>query len=203
VLLACTAAVVVVMWTVVLPQRSLSLHGFGERVGHPTGETTTFTDRSIVGALAYALAQVTDGTADDFWARTGDGHAYGSLTLHLPGGRAQTVAVDVIDLTSGRTGLAPCHAGTGCTITSLGDGQTLAVHVQRRGIAAVATDDSRHLHVDVQALGRLLSPDQVGAVARAGWWADGTPRSIVSASRWLRVHRVEVGYAVNRTGEAR
>lgn len=195
--LALIVAVVVVMSTLVLPRRAVELGSFADSVGGPGATTSAFSDRSIVGALAYGLAGVTSGRVDDFWARIDDGEATGLLTLHLPHGRRGTVSVDVVDTDSGRSDLAPCRPGPRCTVTTLSSGATLTVSTPRHpvGPVAVLTDPARHLQVHVQAPGRLLTAGQVSAVASAGWWATGAPRGIAAASRWLKVGHMQVAIA--------
>jgi hypothetical protein len=195
--LAAIVAVVVVMGTLVLPRRAVELGSFAGSVGRPGAATSVFGDRSIVAALAYGLAGVTSGRVDDFWARTDDGQALGTLTLHRPGHRPQVISVDVADTDRGSSGLAPCPPGPRCTVTMLPSGAMLAVSTRRHptAVAAVLTDRAHHLHVDVQALGTLLTTDQVAAVADADWWAAGAPRNIAAASRWLKVSHLQTSIA--------
>ena len=196
---------VVAMRTLVLPQRAVDLAAFSHRVGSPGATTGSFSERSIIGALAYGLASVTTGRVDDFWARTDEGTAQGTVTLHVRGRGAQVVSVEVVDTArSDDGGLAACQAGPRCRVTTLPDGATLAIAARRHPtvVAAVLTDPARHLHLDVQASGNLLTEDQLAAVADATWWANGAPRNIATASRWLKVRHIATSIAVTSTAAA-
>ena len=193
---------VVVMRTLVLPQRSVDLAAFSHRVGSPGAATGSFSERSVIGALAYGLANVTTGRVDDFWARTDAGTAQGTVTLHVRDRGRQEVSVEVVDTTrSDDDGLAACQAGPRCRVTTLPDGATLAIAARRHptAVTAVLIDPARHLHLDVQASGTLLTEDQLAAVADATWWAGGAPRNIATASHWLQVRHIATSVALTST----